>query len=167
MEMCIAWIVLAALAVVTAVVISRLVGRPMGTMLESNSYMAPARGFYVRAFGLSLALSALATITGRSLPCPDQRRSMAAMEYVWWVVGGLSSAFWASALFLIGYVVLLTILYAVLGRYREADSVLKCTAGEKMASQGLFGRLLLSDKSHGQETLRCTDGILHWRSGSF
>ena len=52
-------------------------------------------------------------------------------------------------------------------RNYSADSVLKRTAGEKKASQGLFGRLLLPDKSPGQETLRCTDGILRWRSGSF
>jgi len=44
---------------------------------------------------------------------------MAAMEYAWWVVNRLEPAFWAAALFLIGYVVLLTILFAVLGRYRD------------------------------------------------
>ena len=49
----------------------------------------------------------------------------------------------------------------------KADSVLKRTASENKASQGLFGRLLLPDKSPEQETLRCTDGILRWRSGSF
>ena len=37
----------------------------------------------------------------------------------WWAVDGLDWVFWSASLFLIGYVLLLTILFAVLGRYRD------------------------------------------------
>ena len=120
MPMLIAWIVLAALAIAVAVAVTCLIAKPMGTMLGSNSYMAPGRKFYVRAFAVAASLAALATIAGRNIPAADKGESMAAMEYVWWVVGGLQPAFLSIALFLMGYVVVLTILLAVLGRYRDA-----------------------------------------------
>ena len=119
MPMLIAWIVLAAVSVAIAVAVVCLIARPMGKLLASNSYMAPGQSFYVRAFALVLFLGTLATVAGRYIPSPDKRESMTVMEYVWWVAGGLESAFWSLALFLVGYVVLLTILFAVLGRYRD------------------------------------------------
>ena len=119
MSMLIAWIVLAILAVGVAVTIVYLIRKPMRALLSANSYIAPAQDFYVRAFALTASLVALATITGISIPCPDQRKSMAAMEYVWWAMDGWEPLFWSIALFLMGYVLLLTILFAVLGRYRD------------------------------------------------
>lgn len=119
MSMLIAWMVLAVLAVAAAATVVQLIRRPMTELLGANSYIAPAQRFYVRAFAVMLALGALATMASRGLPCPDQRKSMAAMEYVWWVVDGLGPLFWSVALFVIGYVALLTILFVVLGRYRD------------------------------------------------
>ena len=119
MSMLIAWIVLAVLAIGAAIATVCLMAKPIHRLLGANSYMAPAQSFYVRAFAVAASLGALATIAGRDIPCPDQRKSMAAMEHVWWVVEGLEPAFWIIALFLMGYVVLLTILFAVLGRYRD------------------------------------------------
>ena len=119
MPMLIAWIVLAVVAIAVAVAVVCLIARPMRALLAANSYISPAQGFYMRAFALAASLGALATIAGRQMPCGDQKKSMAAMEYVWWVVGGLEPAFWSIALFLMGYVLLLTILFAVLGRYRD------------------------------------------------
>ncbi len=115
----IAWIILAVLAVSASVTVVCLIAKPMRNLLGANSYMAPAQSFYVRAFALAASLGALATIADKNIPCPDQRKSMAAMEYVWWVVDGLEPVFWSVALFLMGYVLLLTILFAVLGRYRD------------------------------------------------
>ncbi len=119
MSMLIAWIVMAIIAIGLAVTITYLIRKPMRRMLGANSYIAPAQGFYVRTFTLAASLVALATIAGRSMPCPDQRKSMKAMEYVWWVMDGWEPLFWGIALFLIGYVVLLTIVFAVLGRYHD------------------------------------------------
>ena len=119
MSLVIAWIVLTVLAVASAVVVVWLIAKPMRALLGANSYMSPAQSFYVRAFALAASLGALATVAGKNIPCPDQRKAMAAMEHVWWVVDGLEPMFWAIALFLVCYVLLLTILFAVLGRYRD------------------------------------------------
>ena len=119
MSMLIAWIVLAAMTLGVVVAAVCLIRKPMRALLGANSYIAPSQDFYVRAFALVLSLSALAAIAGRDMPCPDQKKSMVAIEYIWWVLDGLEPAFWSIALFLMGYVVLLTILFAVLGRYRD------------------------------------------------
>ena len=116
----IAWIVMAALVIVAAAIIICMIAKPMRALLGANSYMAPAKSFYVRAFGLTVFLGALASIVGRQpLAAAEGQGHRAAMEYVWWVAGGLGSAFWSIALFLAGYVLLLTVLFAVLGRYRD------------------------------------------------
>ena len=115
----IAWLILAALAIVATIIVVRLIAKPMRVLLRANSYMAPAQTFYVRAFALALCLGALAAVVGTSLPKPEQGKSMAAMEYVWWVANGLAPAFWSISLFLFGFVVILTIVLAVLGRYRD------------------------------------------------
>jgi len=115
----IALLVLAAVAIAVAAAIAFLLVRPMRALLSSNAHLAPAESFYLRAFALTVMLGALAAVVGRSMPSPEKGKSMTAMEYVWWVVGGLEPAFLSIALFLMGYVVLLTILFAVLGRYRD------------------------------------------------
>ena len=115
----ITWIVLVVLAIVAAIIVVHLIAKPMRALLGANSYMAPAQAFYVRAFALALCLGALAAVVGRSIPGPEQGKSMAAMEYVWWVANGLEPAFWSISLFLFGFVVVLTIVLAVLGRYRD------------------------------------------------
>ncbi len=117
--MLIAWIVLATLTVGVAITTVCLIAKPIRSLLGANSYMAPAQSFYVRALVLAASLGALATVAGKDMPCEDQRKAFAAMEYVWWVADGLEPALWSITLFLMGYVLLLTILFAVLGRYRD------------------------------------------------
>lgn len=119
MFLIIAWIALAVLALGTAASVACLLRKPMHELLGANSYVAPAQRFYVRAFALVVSLGALAAIVGKDLPCSDQRKEMTGMEYVWWVVGGLENAFWSIGIFLLVYVLLLTILFAALGRYRD------------------------------------------------
>jgi hypothetical protein len=108
----------AATALIAAALIA-LARRPMTELLRSNSYLAPGAAFYVRSFTLIIALGALATMAGLSLPCPKQSAEMAPMEWAWWLAGRLEPVFLTGALFLLGYVLLLTILFAVLGRYRD------------------------------------------------
>ena len=116
----IGWLIFVAVAIVAAIIVVRLVAKPMRALLGANSYMAPGQAFYVRAFALAVYLGTLATVVGRSVPGPEEgKESMALMEYVWWVAEGLEPAFWSMALFLMGFVILLTIVLAVLGRYRD------------------------------------------------
>ena len=101
--------------VVTAIVILAVRG-VMRKLLSSNSTIAPAGPFYVRTFAVVLCLAVLAAIAGKAeLPGDDD----SCIECVWWIVDGLETILWSAGLFLAGYVVLLTILYAVLGRYRD------------------------------------------------
>lgn len=106
----------------TALVAGGLIWLARGPMLEllrSNSRMAPGARFYVRSFALIVALAALAAATDFHLPCAEQSESMTFMGCVWWAIDGLDSVFLSASLFLIGYVLLLTILFTVLGRYRD------------------------------------------------
>lgn len=109
----IGWLIFVAIAIGLAFVVVHLVAKPMRFLLGANSYMAPAQRFYVRAFAMVIYLSTLASVLDREFPPPND------MEYVWWVADGLKPAFWSMSLFLLGFVVLLTIVLAVLGRYRD------------------------------------------------
>lgn len=115
----IAWLIFVALAIVVAIIVVRLIGKPMRALLGANSYMAVAQSFYLRAFALVLYLGVLAAVVGKPIPGPEVGKSMASMEYVWWVANNLEPAFWSISLFSFGFVVVLTILLAVLGRYRD------------------------------------------------
>ena len=119
MSMIIAWIVLIVLATAMAAGIVWLMTKPMRSLLSANSYMAPAQSFYTHAFAAVISLGALAAVASAHPPCADQRKSMTAMQYVWWVVDGLEPLAWTTVLFLMGYVVLLTVLFLVMGRYRD------------------------------------------------
>jgi hypothetical protein len=87
----------------------------MRELLEANSYVSPAKAFYLRAFTILVFLAALATVSEVDIPGPDK----AFMEYVWWIVDAANPAFWALSIWVFAYAVLLTILFVVLGRYRD------------------------------------------------
>ena len=89
--------------------------KPMCEMLESNTYIRRARRFYIRAFGVLVVLAGLATASKADLPSDDA----AFMEYVWWIAATMRTLFMALGFWLIGYAALLTLLFVVLGRYRD------------------------------------------------
>ena len=115
----ITWLIFVVLAVVGAIIVIGLIAKPMRALLRASPYTAPAENFYIRAFSLALYLGTLAAVVGRDIPGPEEGKSMATMEYVWWVANGLEPAFWSISLFLFGFVVVLTIVFAALGRYRD------------------------------------------------
>ena len=114
-----AWPLLAVLAIAAALVTLAIVWGPMRRVLSANSTIALARGFYTRCLAVILVFAALAAIAAVHLPTAEERKSWATMEYVWWIVNGLESVFWAMALFLLGYAIVLAILYSALGRHRD------------------------------------------------
>jgi hypothetical protein len=87
----------------------------MRQLLESNSYISPASRFYLRSFTILIILAVLATVTKTDAPGADKRF----IEYVWWIVEGLQPGIFALSFWLLGYAVLLTLLFVVLGRYRD------------------------------------------------
>ncbi len=111
----IVWLVLVALTVVVCVAVICAVRRPMCGLLEVNSYISPAKSFYLRAFTVLVFLAALAAVSKTDTPDTDK----AFMEHVWWIAEALQPTFSALCLVIIAYATLLTILFVVLGRYRD------------------------------------------------
>ncbi len=111
------WIVLALLAAAVCLLVIGAIRKPMNELLSANSYVSPARGFYVRSFCLIIFLATLGTIISAGGPCAEQSKDF--MQCVWWIVDSLSSILWCATVSLGGYALLLTILFAVLGRYRD------------------------------------------------
>jgi len=113
----IVWIALVLLAGVICVAVIFAIRKPMGELLKANSYISPARKFYLRSFSLVMLLATLGVIVAARGPCAEQSKCF--MQGVWWVVDNLSPVLWSVTLSLGGYVLLLTILFAVLGRYHD------------------------------------------------
>jgi len=89
--------------------------KPMCELLESSTYISRAKRFYVRTFGILVFLAGLSTVAATDIPSNDT----AFMEYVWWVAETTRTLFMALSFWLIGYTALLTLLFVVLGRYRD------------------------------------------------
>lgn len=111
----IAWLILVALAVVICVVVISAVRRPMRELLGVNSYISPARSFYLRAFSVLVILAALSVVS--QIDAPESGKAF--MEYVWWVVKATHPVLSALSIGLIVYAAVLAILFVVLGRYRD------------------------------------------------
>jgi len=111
----IVWLVLLAVTILVCLIVICAVRRPMRDLLETNSYISAARDFYLRSFTVLVFLAALATICETDAPAGDK----ALMEYIWWVVDAAQPVFFVLSLWLIGYAAILTVLFVVLGRYRD------------------------------------------------
>jgi uncharacterized transporter YbjL len=113
----IVWIALVLSTGVVCVTVIFAVRKPMGELLKANSYISPASKFYLRTFSLVLFLASLGVIVGAGEPCAQQTECF--MQCVWWVANHLSPVLWSAVLSIGGYVLLVTILFAVLGRYHD------------------------------------------------
>ena len=113
----ITWICLALCAGVVCAIVLLSVRKPMRELLQVNSYILPAKRFYLRTFSLLILLAVLSVLVSTGGPCAEQSKTF--MNRVWWVAEQLSSVFWAAIISIGGYALLLTILFAVLGRYRD------------------------------------------------
>jgi hypothetical protein len=111
------WAILAVLSAVVYIAVVCVVRKPMADLLKVNSYIAPAANFYLRSFYLIVLLAVLAVLAEAQGPSAEQLQDL--MRCVWWVASSLSSVFWAVLLSIGSFVALVTILFAVLGRYRD------------------------------------------------
>lgn len=111
----ITWVVLVVLTCVVCVAVVYSLRRPMRELLEANSYICPARKFYLRTFTVLVLLAALATVSKTDAPGNDKEF----LEYAWWIVDAAQSLFMALSLWLIGYAAILTLMFMTLGRYRD------------------------------------------------
>lgn len=113
----IVWITLAILSAVLLAVVVFTIRKPMGDLLKVNSYISPAAKFYLRSFYLIILLAAIAVIVSAEGPSDEQSKNF--IQCVWWVADKFSSVLWSVLLSIGGYALLLTVLFAVLGRYRD------------------------------------------------
>lgn len=109
-------------AVLVAGVVAALIGftrKPMLALFRANAHMAPGARFYVRAFTLVIVLGAVSAVAAYHGPCAEQARDLTAWDCLWRAFDQLQHVLLVACLFLLGYVFLLTLLFAVLGRYRD------------------------------------------------
>ncbi|MDY7009277.1 MAG: hypothetical protein SVV80_00790 [Planctomycetota bacterium] len=104
------------MAVVVGLLVFLLVVAPMRRLLGANSRLKQARPFFVMTLLVILILGAIAPVIGEGLDLPEDS---AFMEYVWCAAGNLDDTVLSVALFLFGYVIVMTVLTAALGRYRD------------------------------------------------
>jgi hypothetical protein len=113
------WLTLLLLGALLATVLIILFKGPMAALLTSNSYLTPARRFYVRSLILVLVLGALAPLVGQK---PLDRVFSETGEPIvgmWWLLEKLDVSIWSVTVYLVVFVILMTVLFSALGRYRE------------------------------------------------
>lgn len=103
------------LSLATALVVHLLVRKNLRVLLENTIKIPSGTTFYIRVLLIGLYLLALAAAVQTNF---NLKEGSAFMEYAWKVADGLSSAFGNMCLFLVGYLLLITILVAVLRRRR-------------------------------------------------
>ncbi len=113
----IVWLVLAFFCALACILAIFAIRKPMCDLLKVNSYISPAMKFYLRSFYLIILLAILAVLAAAQGPSAEQSQNF--MQCVWWAASHLSSVLWSILLTIGGYALLLTILFAVLGRYRD------------------------------------------------
>ncbi len=104
------------MAAAVGLIVFLLVVAPMRRLLGANSRLKQARPFFVTALLVILILGAIAPVIGESLDLPEDS---AFMEYFWSAAGNLDGTVLSVALFLFGYVIVMTVLTAAMGRYRD------------------------------------------------
>ena len=103
-------------AAIAGLLVFLLVWLPMRRMLGANDRLKQTRAFFVRALLLVILLGAIAPVIGRKVNLPE---GSATMEYVWQAAGMLGTTCVVLAIYLFGFVVVMAILAASLGKYRD------------------------------------------------
>lgn len=111
----ISWLIFAAIVVLVSLFIVVLLKKPMGQILSVNTFIEPAKVFYLRTFKLIIFLAALASVAEADLPGKDK----AFMEYVWWITASLKEPLYYLGIWIMLYAAMLTVLFVVLGRLRD------------------------------------------------
>jgi hypothetical protein len=111
----ISWLIFAAIVVFVSLFIVVLLKKPMGQILSVNTFIEPAKVFYLRTFKLIIFLVALATVAEADLP----GKGKAFMEYVWWITASLKEPLYYLGIWIMLYAAMLTVLFVVLGRLRD------------------------------------------------
>ncbi len=125
------------MALVAALVVFVLVYPPMRRMLDVNSALRATRSFYGRTFFIVMLLAAwMPILESMNLPTASSGKAAeegaeaaaeaagetpAFMETVWRVADDLENVCLSVGIFLLAYVIVLTIVYAAVGRIRDPE----------------------------------------------
>ena len=117
------------MALVAALVVFVLVYPPMRRMLGVNSALRATRSFYGRTFFIVMLLAAwMPILESMNLPTVSSDKAAEAaaetpafMETVWDVADDLENVCLSVGIFLLAYVIVLTIVYAAVGRIRDPE----------------------------------------------
>lgn len=111
-----AFVVLFVVAGVSALLVIALLQKSLRLLLEDVVKLPACTTFYSRVLSVGLVFIALSGALGVKF---DLKKDAAFMEYVWKVANGLSATFGNTCLFLLGFLIVVTILVAVLRRRSE------------------------------------------------
>ena len=117
MDTLMAWIVLAVLSGVSCAAVIAAIQRPASELLRVNSYISPASRFYLRAFWLIMVLITLSVVIAAGEPSAERSKNF--LDCVWWIGEQWKGVLLSMVAVIGGYAVLLSILFMVLGRYRD------------------------------------------------
>jgi hypothetical protein len=104
-----------ALCAGVAVLVQLLVWRSLAGLLQDLLKLPGATSFYLRVLALAVSIAALSGALGQY----GLKQDAAFMEYVWRVANGLSSALSNMSTVLAEYLLVVTVLVAVLRRRHE------------------------------------------------
>jgi hypothetical protein len=110
------FVILLILSLGVAFSLQLLLTKSLRALLDEAVQLPPCTTFYTRLLAIGLFLIALSSSLDVKFYLKDDA---AFMEYVWEIASGLSSVFGMTSLFLTGFLLMITILLAVLGRRRE------------------------------------------------
>jgi len=108
--------ILLMLSLGVAFALQLILRKSLCSLLDEVVQIPPGTTFYTRLLVIGLFFTALSSSLNVRF---DLKADAAFMEYVWKIAGGLSSVFGGTCLFLTGFLLMITILVAVLGRRRE------------------------------------------------
>jgi len=109
----IGFVILLIISIAVAFLVYALVQRYLRALLDKVVRVKAGTVFYVRIFLIGLVFIAFSAALDVEF---SLKQGAKVMEYVWKVTDGLSKVFGQSTLFIFGYLILVTILVAVLGR---------------------------------------------------
>lgn len=108
----IGFIVLLVISIGVAFLVYALVQKYLRALLDKVVKVKAGTAFYIRIFTIGLVFIALSAALDVEF---SLKQGAVIMEYVWKVADGLSKVFGQTTLFIFGYLILITILIAVLG----------------------------------------------------
>jgi hypothetical protein len=110
------FIVLFALAMLTALAVDYLMRKSLRALLDDLVQLPPCTVFYSRLLTIGLVFIAISSALGTEF---SLKADAAFMEYVWKAAHGLSSVFGNISLFLVAYLIVVTVLVAAWRRKRD------------------------------------------------